>query len=135
MKLSDVKFLKMQRKDYGFGGSVETYPVGNFPEWRHFLLKYWKPGIGRKMFNVGCRMTGDNRERFRRHFGKCAFTYDGSHYFHCWVADLGTAEVIVLTAKEHGTCYEVIVSRDGKNVQKDIPRVLEFMEMIGRLPK
>jgi hypothetical protein len=127
------KFPKMKRKDYGH--TIHACPIQNFPEWCAFSHKYWGMGVSRKVFNMGCNMFGDNRERFKRHWGKCTFTFNGSHYFHCWLVDLGTAQVVVLTAREHGTCYEVVVSRDGKKVRKDIPKVLEFIEMTGKLPK
>ena len=134
MKLSDVKWLRMRRKDYS-EGTVVGCPVMNFPEWHKWMQTYWGMGVSRKMFDKGCNLTGDNRAKFKKHFGKCAFTFDGSHYFHCWLADLGTAQVIILTAREHGTCYEVVVERDGKKVEPDIPRVLEFMDMVAELPE
>ena len=133
MKLKAVKFLKMRRKDYS-EGVVVGCNIMNFPEHRAFLQKYWGMGVSRKMFDKGCNLTGDNRARFKKLFGKCAFTFDGSHYFHGWLADLGTAQVIVLTAREYGTCYEVVVKRDGKKMHNDIPRVFEFMDMLAGLP-
>ena len=135
MKLSDVKFLKMKRKDYAFGGGVVGRSVQNFPEWQKWMKKYWGVGVSRKKFDKGCLINCDNRERFKKHFGKCAFTFNGSHYYHGWLADLGTAQVIVFTAREHGTCYEVVTERDEKNVEANIPRVLEFMDMIAGLPE
>lgn len=134
MKLSDVKFVKMSRRDYE-DEVVVGEPVQNFPAWQEWMKKYWGrgPGLSRKWLYKGCLISQDNRERFKRHFGKCAFTFNGGHYFHGWLADLGTSQVVVLTAREHGTCYEVVVRRDGKKVQKDIQRVLEFMDMIAEL--
>lgn len=90
MKLSDVRFLKMTRRDYEGNGVIGEL-IENFPEWMPWMQKYWGIGVSRKMFDGGCRISGDNRERFKRHFGKCAFTYDGLHYFYGWLADLGTA--------------------------------------------
>ena len=136
MKLSDVKFLKMSRNDYENNGVVGE-SILNFPEWQFAMQKYWNWGVSHKMFDKGCRISGDNRARFKKHFGKCAFTFNGGagHYFHGWLADLGTTQVIVLTAKDHGTCYEVVTWKDDVAVNTDILRVLEFMDMISELPE
>lgn len=133
MKLADVKFLKMKRSDYE--GDWVGEPIQNFPEWQFAMQKYWNWGVSRKMFDKGCRISGDNRAKFKKHFGKCAFTFSSEFYFHGWLVDLGTAQVIVLTAKGKGTCYEVLVSKDGEKVRKDIPKVLEFMDIIAELPE
>lgn len=41
----------------------------------------------------------------------------------------------MLTAREHGTCYDVVVSRAGAKVPHDVSRVLEFMDMVAELPE
>jgi hypothetical protein len=132
MKVADVKFLKMTRRDYADGATVGV-PIQNFPEWRVWSEKYWGMGVSRKMFDKGCNISGDNRAKFKKHFGKCAFTFNGNNYFHGWLADLGAAQVIVLTAREKGTCYEVLVRRDGVEVKHDIPKVLSFLDMVTGL--
>ena len=135
MKPSDVKFLKMSRKDYESGRS-NGIPIQNFPEYHDWVQKYYGRGVTRVMFDKACSMTGDNRAKFKKHFGKCAFTFNGEHYFHGWLVDLGTARVIVLTAHGHGTCYEVVTVKtveNGATIKEDIPRVLEFIDMITDL--
>ena len=134
MKLTDVKFLPMKGKDYDEGKIVGCHWM-NFPEHRDWMQKYWGLGVSREMFDKGCLINGDNRERFKNLFGKRAFVFNGGHFFHGWLADLGTTQVLVLTAKDHGTCYEVVVEKDGKKVRKDINRVFEFMDMIAELPE
>lgn len=136
MKLKDVKFLKMSRSDYE-NQVVTGEPIQNFPEWLK-MDYHWVSGdfcspVSRANFAKGCFICGDNRARFKEHFGKCAFTFKGEHYYHGWLADLGTAQVIVLTAKGKGTCYEVVNERDGEKVLGDIHRVLEFVDMISEL--
>lgn len=134
MKLADVKFLPMRGKDYDEGKIVGS-PWMNFPEHYNWMQKYFHLGVSREMFDKGCRISGDNRERFKKLFGKRNFIFSGSHFFHGWLADLGTTQVLVLTAKDHGTCYEVVVKRDGKKVKTDIKKVFEFMDMIAELPE
>ena len=136
MKLQDVKFLPMKGKDYD-NCKIVGVPWMNFPEHRDWMQKHWGLGVSQEMFDKGCLINGDNRERFKRLFGKRAFVFNGGegHYFHGWLADLETAQVLVLTAREHGTCYEVVVKRDGVKIRKDIKRVLEFMDMIAELPE
>jgi len=89
MELSEVSFLKMRRKNYG--ETVEGCPVQNFSEWLKWMGKYFGGTVKftRENFEKGCRITADNRERFKRLFGKCAFTFSGSHYYHGWLVDLG----------------------------------------------
>ena len=133
MKLSDVKFSSIDRKDYE-DEVVVGNPIENFPEYQEYMMKFYY-NVTRKDFDRSCGWLGDNRAKFKKHFGKCAFTYNGGHYFHGWLVDLGTTQVIVLTAREHGTCYEVVTMRDGEPVPTDPKRVIEFMEMIGDLPE
>lgn len=133
MKLADIKFLKMKRKDYG--SAIHGVPVQNFLIWQEWMKKYWGVGVEKEKWNKGCLLSGDNRSRFKKHFGKCAFTYKGNHYFHCWLVDLGTTEVIVLTSREHGTCYEIVKWKDNVAMNMDILRVLEFMDVIAELPE
>jgi len=134
MKLKDVKFVRAKEADYD-NGRLETCPVANYyDQWLPFLRRYWGCGVSRKDFDTGCHMTGDNRQRFRKAFGRCAFVFHGSHTFHCWLMDLGTAHLLVLTAKDKGTCYEAVKMLDGKKIPVDIPRALEAMEMIGDMP-
>jgi len=133
MHLSDVKFLKMRRKDYE-QMLISGCDVQNYPDYHVFMQKYCGVGISRIMFDKGCKISGDNRAIFKKHFGKCVFTFPGGHYFHGWLVDLDGTQVIVLTAKDHGTCYEIVTMRDGKKVCFDISKVLEFMDMIAELP-
>jgi len=48
----------------------------------------------------------DYRQAFRKLFGKASFCFHGSHYFHCWLLSLGRSQLLVLSAREHGTSYE-----------------------------
>lgn len=131
MKLSDVKFLKMKGSDYR-DQVKQSSPIENFPEFMPWSQKFFGAGCSREAFDRGIRMTRDNRKTFKEHFGKCAFVFKGSEfYFHGWLADLGTVEVIVLTAKGKGTCFEVVTNYglDKYNIRT----VLQFMEMVGNL--
>lgn len=132
MKLSEVKFKPLSEKGYD-GGEVEGCPIMNYHDaWMEW---YGRLSKTREGFDLQCRTSQDNRARFRAMFGKPQFHFHGGHYFHGWRVDLGTCEVLVLTAKDHGTCYEVVTHVDGKKVPVDIPRVLDFMETVcGRKP-
>ena len=131
MKIKDVKFISIKGKDYGT--KIQTNPIQNLPEWQKWMEKYWGVNLTREMFNKGCNLVGDNREKFRKIFGKRNFTFKSSHYFHGWVADLGTAKLAILTAREHGSCYEVIERWNGEKIQNDINRVLEFLDMLAEI--
>ena len=128
MRLSEIRFKPLKGEaEYG-SGKVVGVPVMGFPE-------YWTPWYKRLLATRAgrdriYRASGDNRERFKALFGKRQFVFNGNHFFHGWRVDLGTTEVLVMTAREHGTCYEVVTTIKGKRMPYDIPRVLEFIETI-----
>jgi hypothetical protein len=132
MNLEDIRFLPLARSDYK-DGVIIGEPIQNFPEWQVWMQKYWGQGVSREMFDKGCETTTDNRAKFRKHFGKRAFTFRSEFFFDGWRVDLGTTEVLVLTAKGKGTCYEVVTWKDGVVMRTDINRVLEFMDMVAEL--
>lgn len=51
--------------------------------------------------------------------------------------DLDGTQVIILTARDHGTCYEIVEMRthDDKKVLRDVSKVLKFIDLIAELPE
>jgi hypothetical protein len=114
--------IPMKARDYG--KRVYGEPVENSAEWnRQFGSSASVADI------IPC--WADNRGFFRTLFGPRCFQWTGKFRFDCWLLDLGTALVIVLTAKGKGTCYEVVTHRDGLKVRKDAGRVIELMRWIA----
>jgi hypothetical protein len=123
-KMKDYKILKARAKDYDRGGRFDTNPIENFYEIHQWLRD-------NQQWVWESRLHGDNRKALRDVFGKPSFCWRGSFYFHCWVVDLGEAQVLVLTAREKGTCYELIVSRDGEKIRKDKQAVIDFLKWLS----
>ena len=130
MKLSDVTFLSMKDSDMT---QIVGVPIGNYPAWREWMKKYRGMGISKKMFNRGSLIHADQSERFKKLFDKCTMISYGSYFSYGWFVDLGSAQVIVMSCKETGTNYEVVVERGGKKLEPDIKKVFDFMDMIGEL--
>jgi hypothetical protein len=77
-------------------------------------------------------LLGDNRENFRKLFGKADWHFKGSEfYFHVWVRHYKNTTILLLTAKDKGTCYEVVeVGADDwrlTNVQREGQEIIEFL--------
>jgi len=118
----NLKFIPAKASDYG--SKFQTCPVSNFEkfqEWRRDDPDY-----------VIGKLYADNRQKFQELFGDPQFYYLGEFKHHCWVVDLDTAQLLVLTAKGKGTGYEVIFERAGEKIQKDMDAVIEFLEWLNR---
>lgn len=123
--LGETVVLPAKASDYG--EKLMTNPVENYPEYRKWIDKALKNPVGCSV------MLGDNRKRFRAMFGKPSFVYTGEFRYDCWLVGIGTGSVLVLTAKGKGTCYEVPTEWNGERLEKNVKKVLEFMEMVGEL--
>jgi len=108
-------------------------PVMNFPEWMQFSNRHYGRGLTKLDFDYGCRLTGDNRKNFKELFGKPSFCFSGSHYFHCWYIRLPNVDFIILTAREHGTCYEIATIRHRVKIRKDVREALEFLDKLAEV--
>ena len=116
-----VEVLGAKSEEY----ATKKFEVNNilsFPKIRNWLLD--------ESLNNGLilgRFYADNRKELREILGKPSFCYRGEFYFHCWVVDLGKAQLLILTAKDKGTCHEVITHREGKKIRKDLGCIIEFL--------
>ena len=95
------KVLSARIKDYGT--KFHTTSINNFDRVNRWLLKIWDEDFGRNI-----RLHGDNREVFRKIFGKPSFHFRSEFDFHCWLLKLGRKQMLVLTAKGKGTSYELV---------------------------
>lgn len=103
----------MTEKEYnGSGGGCALM---NFPDSREWFVNWtMSRAKDRKRYVI----LADNRETFKRVFGKAHFHFHGSHYFHGWdiVFDgsptgrkgVNAGRFLLLTAKDHGTCIEQV---------------------------
>ena len=132
MKISDIKKIKISRKQYQ-NDFTESSPDSNFPALFEFMNSFWNLGVSEKEFNQGIRLSHDNRKNFRDLFGRCSFTVDGAHHYHCWALDLGKAKLTLFAAKDHGTSYELITQIGAENVKNDMATVIRFYKMLIRL--
>jgi hypothetical protein len=134
------KKLKAKSTDYEEGG-IKTCG----------LFSYWSREEGdlltdfnRTILDVGsmakgedvhlCDMTlmyKDNRKELRKRFGACSFTFRGFEFYYCYLlklkSDRGSAEIIVLTSKDKGTCFEVVEERNGDPVKCCQHVVIDFI--------
>lgn len=78
---------------------AHTVDLGNFQE----VVGWW-----RQDWKSHHQILGDNRVKFRTIFGKPHFRFRGNHYFHVWIIPFEGSEFVVLTAKDHGTCFEQV---------------------------
>lgn len=132
MKLKDITVLPMMEKEYEALG-FKAIPIPNYTEWHKWMEKY-SGTLNIQTFNKMASITGDNRKKFRKHFGPRCFAFKGSHFFHAWLININSQTlVLILTAKDHGTCYEVVEYRNQIKLQNDISKVLEFMDFVADL--
>jgi hypothetical protein len=82
-----------------------------------------------------CDMTlmyKDNRKELREKFGPCSFTFRGFEFYYCYLLELksekGSAELLILTAKDKGTCFEVVQERNSKPVECCQYVIIDFMK-------
>jgi len=125
-----IQKLKAREADYaGAGAKLQTLEVRNMPKVRDWFFANLEPN--RPVFSL----LGDNRKALREIFGPVSFCFHGGHYFHghLFRVELGekSAEILVMTAREHGSSYEVVTRRDGKKVRKDPEVVIHFLEWLS----
>lgn len=120
---NEFTILPMKTKDYG-SGKIVCCPIENFPEYR----KLWDTPVDRDLFSC----LGDNRKFFAKLFGKKSCQWTGEFRFDCWLLDLKTTEVLILTAGTRGTCYEMVIKKNGNKIRKDPTKVLKLMCWIGK---
>ena len=122
--------LRATRRDYDSHGSeLQADPLTNFEEWHGWFQRF-------QLLGIKGRVCSDNRQVFRRLWGKPSFCWSGSHYCHCWLLDLKEARLLVLTARKMGTAYELVVKHKGVTQDPKILKVFDFMEYLAEtLPK
>lgn len=131
MKVRETRILKAKAGEYD-NGSLKGVRVENFPDWAFWLQRH-SNRLARKKQDMLFAVCGDNRARFRSILGKPSFCWRGFHYHHCWLAELALGTmVLVFTARERGTCYEVVTRRGEATFDPDIPLVLKFMEALAK---
>jgi len=128
-----VTKLKARALDYSSEYLV-TESMENFPDYRDWLSSYLhsqgKAKLSLDNFKLRSRrLHGDNRDRFRRLWGKPSFCWKGEFYYHCWLFNLDNkATVLVLTAKGKGTCWELVTHFGKKKVSNDFETILRFIK-------
>jgi len=70
-------------------------------------------------------LHGCNKQRFLDYWGRQDFCYTTYRRFWVWVKQLEDCELIIMTAKEKGTCYEVVVTGDSNRATNQIIAFLE----------
>jgi len=113
------------------GGSLHraqmiSLSIENYPEYRKWSHKTSMPDIIKTS-----RLFQDNRKTFRKLLGPRSFLYRGEFAFDCWLVDLHTVQLLVLTAKGKGTCYEAVTHRNGVKIQEDVPKIIKFLEYLA----
>lgn len=114
------------------GAKLHTERVENFPEWQKTYFDRCAT-----LVDLDSGITGDNRETFKKLFGKPSFHFRGEFYYYNWALELdgGKAQIILGTAQGKGTCVEVIIQAHGTRIRKDISVVLDFMQQLGHIVK
>lgn len=81
-----------------------------------------------KNFHVFLAITKDNREEFKRIFGKPDTYWKGSeHYFHIWIREFEGDKFLIMTAKGKGTCIE-ICDTSFDQINKKGHKIIRFVE-------
>jgi hypothetical protein len=99
--------MKISKKEYA-EGKINTAAIENCPEYRDWILQSLAILQDKSRLHVLCK---DNRESLKKLWGKPHFRYNnGEFYFHAWVCEDRGETYIVLTAKNKGTCVEMVGS-------------------------
>ena len=133
MKLPKHEIIRRKgmAKDY-VNNLWKGRPIENYTNvWIPWMKKYYGGGCTKMHFNLGCAMSGDNRETLAAILGKPSFHYRGYKDFHAWYVSLPTCDFIILTAAEKGTVYEVVTSGT-LLLPPDPQAVLNFMDAIAK---
>ena len=71
-------------------------------------------------------LTDDNRKSFRHLFGKPNFYFKSEFYFHVWEREFNGHTFLLLTAKDKGTCIEM-VGETAKTIREKGEVVVAFV--------
>jgi len=110
-------------KDYN-SGQVNGVPIEMSADYRAWLGKNLKRVMP---------LLADNREIFKRIWGKPDWHFDGEFYFHVWVKEHRGETFLVFTAKTKGTCVEMVrpnnrgVDSQGKAINSFVASILKAM--------
>jgi hypothetical protein len=107
----EVVHDKNFKKKY-INGKIKTKPIEAFscffPEFfgrkKHETENDFKQSLKRNHL-----IYADNRKFFEKIFGKKLFVFKSSFNFHCWLLHYENFQIIILTAKEKGTCIEIVI--------------------------
>lgn len=120
--MQEVVILKARSAQYE-NGEIKTNPIQNYSWYRK-----WRTDKD----ILRSHIYADNRKKLRDVFGKPSFCYRGEFYFHCWLLGLGgKAKLLILTAKEKGTCFEVVLEERGNKVVGDEDTIINFMDCLA----
>jgi len=116
--------------------NIDAEPIVNFPEVWKWFFKVQNNILSSKKnilaeFNRNCNLLKDNRKAFLKLFGsKHRFIFQGEFKFHCWAIEYYPGEILILlTANEKGTCYEVVCSSSKEKVTTS--KIIEFLEVLA----
>jgi hypothetical protein len=129
-----IQKLKMTACDYTSGRVITeslnyNLKVTNFLFTRNRLVAHLMGNRRRhaKFIRIH-RIFQDNRDNFQELFGKQSFVYQGEANFYCWYLDIDGLQLLVLTAKGVGTCYEVV--KKAIDSEYDIDKFINFLKYI-----
>lgn len=124
-----MQYTKIEIKTAFLRKHCTTVPVQNFAWWNKWFCE-------NHVFEQTAPLFAHNFDYFNELFGDPSCYLITEHRFACWLLDLNKAQIVLLTAKRKGTCYEVVFAKDNKKVQKDQQTLLDFFEwLIHRLEK
>lgn len=75
----------------------------------------------------GLRLGSDHRKHFKAIWGRQSCTWSGDFRFWIWRHELKTCDLYVLSAREKGTSYEVVMK---DNLMSVMTELLEFFEAL-----
>lgn len=105
--------------------------VKNIYAFKKYLLEYSDPKKLWKLIEV---ISADNRKELKKLFGKPLFYYDNGEFkYHTWCVEFQNKKILIMSAKEYGTRYEMIIDKkdDDKNNIDEIEKIgVEFLKEI-----
>jgi hypothetical protein len=114
-----TSYIKNAKQIFQSGGfdSIMNVPEGR--QWFWDLMdkeraEYKKNNnsLPRVMKMLSMEMYADNRERFKKLFGKPSFTFTGEFFYKNYIFEYKGHLFLVGTAKDKGTIYEVCISKE-----------------------
>jgi len=124
MFLDEIKRLPMTSKEYS-NSTIKGNPIQNFSEYDEYQRPTMRDPANNNKFLI---LYGDNRINFKKVLGKPEFHWRGEYYFHGWLIEYKNAKLILMTAKEYGTCYEVVVKNHDKKEEVVIKDCIELID-------